>query len=659
MQKNFLAVLGFIFLVLVMSSTLSAQTLTPEGVKNNYPELTYRESSSGGLAHYEKGQGETTITTSTTYAMTFGDPGNDGQVNFIVRRAAAPYIRIYNRSGADLGGVIGQYDKPKSSSPMSVMELDDDGNANSAVMFRNQNGQLGITDKNNSVQYSPTGFVNPIGAIDFDKDGYEEILYTDGSGHLHQLNYLSGDPDGGGTDSQISSTSITVDLAGTAVADITGNGNPDVFYPDSATGEIKAIDYQGNVNVIGSVSNGFSGGNGHIMAATDWDKDENVDIAFSDSSNNIKIMDTATGSVTSLGASTNGDPDLYSYIKPSISNITQDQQRYNRIQNSTITFEASDLEGYDDIVDSHAKVTFVAPNNNTYEVQAKRTGSGYPSDGKKSFKAEWDIPSNVPVGTYKYQATARDEKGAGEFLTGKFNITRVKINETQALVNGTTWQDVTKLDYFENFTKMRTITCVPQGRKAIWMNFSFATEYDDEYRLFNNNFSNRIDTGNSCNEPFQNNKMQLVYDNPDQKMDDSGTLNTSAEVKLGSGITDRQTDNWYVPFGNLSVTMTAPTPNQTTTVQRYNTFEMNGTVLCKNGECASKGERVEFYADPLKQGDPVGVNVTQNGLDGGEKASVSREVKQTENGYKVMKNKDFLSKAVQFLKQILGIKDAK
>jgi len=621
---------------LTVLPVINAAQLTPDGVAQNNPELVYRDSSTGGIAHYVKGEGETQVFGSTTYTMTFGDPNNNGNVRFVTRRDSAAYVRLYDRTGTDQGGLIGQYDKPKSSTPTSIMELDNDGNAKSDFMFRNQNGQLGIIDGDSAIQYSPTGFKNPIGAIDFDKDGYEEILYVDGSGHLHQLNYLSGDPDGGGTDSEISTTSITADLAGTAVGDITGNGNPDVFYPDTGAGAIKAIDYQGNTATIGTVSNGFAGGNGHIMAATDWDEDGNVDIAFSDSSNNLKIMDSADGSITSLGVQTNGDVDLYGYIPPKVTNLQQDQQRYNRIQNPIINFDASDLEGYDDIVDSNAKVTFVAPNDQEYTVSATRTGNGYQADGKKSFKAEWNIPNDAPVGTYTYEATAKDEKGAGGILTGKFNVTRVTVLETQARVNGTSWQDVTELDYFEEFTKMRTITCIPKGRQATTANFSFATEYDTEYRLFKNNYTTSIDTGNRCNQPFQNNKKYLVYDNPDQEMDDSGTLNTSAKVKLGSGITDKQTDNWYVPFGNLSVNMTAPTPNITTTVKRQNTFEMNGTILCKNGECASKGERVEFWADPLRQGDKVRIE-SKEGLKGGEKERFSKTVK---NEAKREKNKE-------------------
>jgi len=636
--KQIVLILG---LTTLLISPTQAGTPTPNGVNNNYPELTYRESSSGGIAHYAKGQGETTVLGQTTYAMGWGDPNNIGQVELVVRRDSAPYIRRYDRQGNDLGGVTGQYDKPKSSSPISIMDLNNDGNSQSGVMFRNQNGQLGITDQDTSVQFSPTGFKNPIGSIDFDKDGYEEILYTDGSGHLHYINYESGDGDP--SDVEVSSTSITVDTAGTAVADITGNGNPDVFYPDRAAGKIKAIDYQGNTATVGSVNNGFSSGTGHIMAATDWDQDGNVDIAFSDSGNNLKIMDSSDRSITDLVATTNGDPDLYGYVIPQITNVQQDQQRYNRIQNPTITFESSDPEGYDDIVNGHAKVTFVAPDNTEYEVQASRTDSGYPSDGNKDFKATWDIPNNAPVGTYEYQATVRDEKGAGQYQTGEFNVTRVSIQEVEAYVNGTTWQDVTQLDYFESFTKMRATTCVPEGRSVTTANFSFATEYDQEYRLFKNNFTSRTDTGSSCNEPFQNNKMQIIYDNPDQEMDDSGVLNTSAKVKLGSGITDRMDDNWRVPFGNLSVKMEKPTPQTTTTVKRFNTFKMNGTVTCQNGECASKGERVEFWADPLRTGeDKVKVTVTEDGLKGGEKVVVNEKLKYSDGTYNSVDRKQSL-----------------
>ena len=417
---GYLLVVACMALCLVPSSSAQS-SVQPNATGFFYPELTYREDQNSDITHFPIGGSEDVKGSISGVASVFADYDNDFRVELVVRDTSSEYLKAFFRRNGTFEPITGQFDKPKSSSPLAVGELEGDGNNKSDILFRNQNGNLGVIDSERSTEFSPDGFVSPVDVGDFDVDGYEEILYVNGNNRLRKFNYISQDPDPSSS-STVSNTDITSSRFGTMVSDADSDGLPEVVFPDGSNG-LKAIDDNGNVATISTKVTSFAGSSGRVVAPSDLDRDGSTEYAVARGDQEIVSLDPQESSESLLGIKSGGsDVDLFSYLPANITEASVNGSTFGGGDTVRVSLNVSDGDGYTDIVNGLTKVKFTAPDGTNYTVNAERTGSGVPPDDQKSFEAEFSVPSTGPGGGWDYRAFSRDEKGAGTQRNGDFTV---------------------------------------------------------------------------------------------------------------------------------------------------------------------------------------------------------------------------------------------
>ena len=180
---------------------------------------------------------------------------------------------------------------PPSASGQVIAYGDDN---NGTVAFVESDG----TTTNTGVELSPNssgGYVGRVG--DLDDDGGREIPAVNGDGDLILIEATSA-PASTTPLASGARTAKNEGASGLAVGDVMGDGVPEVLYVDGSSGNIRAVDPQGNQSVVVE----SSGGAYKILGYGDFNGDGDSDTVFIDNNGELTYQDDGAENGTGFDA---------------------------------------------------------------------------------------------------------------------------------------------------------------------------------------------------------------------------------------------------------------------------------------------------------------------------------------------------------------------
>ena len=427
------AIFVLCLLVALSVAPAGAQNYVPSGFAGDYPLVFHWEQSDSVDAHVAERTGTASFADVSKFEKPYsiGPPGDydgDDSIEYPVRsQNGAPYLKFYTRSGTRDFSLSR---KPKSSSMLAAGYLDRDGKTD--LLFKNQNGFMSAVDSDGrSTEFKIPSFGDPIGTADIDKDGEVEIVYSDSSANVKYYDIDSS-----------SSTNIDPgnDKAGSYsnLVDVDGDSRLEYSYSTGSSTAFTA-DIGGSEEQIGSLSSAKVAPQAILYTGSD------LKFFISGNSNNVEVCTLSScqrADRKSSGARTVIPP----LVQSPVANASQGSIDQGSVLKAR--FNATDFEGYSDIVNSEASITFRGPEGfsktvSAGEITAKSGVSGsfssgnlVPDDGKtKSFEAEFRVPPDAETGTWQIEATVKDGKMTGTTNVSTFQVEKalVRKNISQSL----------------------------------------------------------------------------------------------------------------------------------------------------------------------------------------------------------------------------------
>ena len=415
-------ILLLFLIVALLSFNVSAQSYLPSDFGSDYPIVFHWEQSDAVDAHVAKRTGTASFTDLGKFEKPYsvGPPGDydgDDNIEYPVRsQNGAPYLKFYKSSGSQDFSVSL---KPKTGSMLAAAYLDEDGKTD--LLFKNQNGYMSAVDSDGeSKEYQISSFGDPIDVADIDKDGKKEVLYSDSSANVKYYDIESSsstniDP---GNDKANSYSNL---------ADVDSDGLLEYSY---ATGSstVYTADKNGEDEQVGSLTSAKV-----TPQAIFYDGSE-LKFFVAGNSNNVKVC-----TLSSCDPADRKSSGARSVVPPLTDTPQVNISEGTVTQGKTISvrFNATDYEGYSDILNSEASVTFTNPSKSSSTISATEitsvsgvTGATsntnfVPDDGKtKTFEAVFDLPDTAETGQWNVSVQVKDEK-----MTGTKNWTTFRVEK--------------------------------------------------------------------------------------------------------------------------------------------------------------------------------------------------------------------------------------
>ena len=166
---------------------------------------------------------------------------------------------------------------------------------------------------------------------------------------------------------------------------------------------------------------------------------------------------------------------------------------------------------------------------------------------------------------------------------------QIQISNLECYTNNTAWVPCNYLTVFNwNFSQIR-VNC-SSGLDITNVYFLVKDVYDNNIRI--NYVPYDYMEGTTTNKRFYLNESMAP-----QVVNDSGDWVISVKCELENSENSTLDETWDVPWGWVEVALTSPTTD--ISVTQNDTFWLNGTVTCHEGECASEGEQLKVWADPF------------------------------------------------------------
>jgi hypothetical protein len=273
------------------------------------------------------------------YAIAIGDMNCDGYDDIVTGNPNdtdftapddAPTIGIMLSNGDGTFAPMVQYSAMvdvASPGAIALGDLDGDGKLDVVAMggeigaqpfylLNDGTGKLGapvaLTLMPNDPAENQDIFGANIAAVDMNGDGTTDIVLepSGDSGYVAVLLNGGGAKFSGDVDYQlIPDTAMSPSLAGLAVADVNGDGKPDVLALDGCNGEVVVSLNSGTGSLAAPttfpvMAGTCMGADENRLAAADFDGDGNIDVAFSDQTTNVGVALNMGGNAGTFKAPT-------------------------------------------------------------------------------------------------------------------------------------------------------------------------------------------------------------------------------------------------------------------------------------------------------------------------------------------------------------------